>query len=121
MATRLYRRYLQLFNQWPLDPSKGRGRDLGQHIRNRVAITFSHGESTEIPDHGKCQDILSSLERIANDTYYLPSDAKISTSSGLTPESCSLLTSDQAQELMRSQEEDTIKLLTYSFHKKLLK
>ena len=97
-SSRLYKRYLQLLNQWPLDPSKGRERDLGQHLRNRIASAFKDGENTQVADVAKCEAILASLERIANDTYFLPNDAKIATASGLDPESAAYLTSQEAIE-----------------------
>lgn len=94
-SSRLYKRYLQLFNQWPLDVTKGRHRDLGQHLRDRVAVAFDKGEATTISDVAKCEAVLASLERIANDTYFLPEDRKIATSTGLSSDVCSLLTSEE--------------------------
>lgn len=100
-SSRLYKRYLQLVNQWPLDPSKGATRDLGQHLRNRIAETFSKGEATEISDAAKCEAVLASLERIANDTYFLPGDRKIATSTGLSTAQCSMLTSEEGLEALK--------------------
>lgn len=109
-SSRLYKRYLKLLDQWPLDPSKGRQRDLGQHLRNRITSAFKDGENTEIPDVAKCEAIVSSLERIANDTYFLPNDAKIATATGMDPGSISLILSEEGMQMLEEAKQSKILL-----------
>lgn len=92
-SARLYRRYLKLCQTWGVDSSK-QGRDLGEHIRNEVGKAFSKGELSQIANLEECEKKLQSLERIANNKYYKPSDADLPTASGATREECHLLISN---------------------------
>ena len=83
MTRNLYSRYMKLCKTWGSDPRKV-GRDLGAQIRERVVSEFRQGDLTVIKDPDECQAKLESLERIASNTYYQESDARMITSTGLT-------------------------------------
>lgn len=83
MTRNLYQGYMKLCKTWGSDPRKV-GRDLGAHIRERVVTEFRQGDLTVIKDPDECQGKLESLERLASNTYYQESDARMIPSTGLT-------------------------------------
>ena len=93
-SARLYRRYIKLCEAWGVDSTK-QGRDLGEHIRARVAAAFNQGELSKIPDLEDCEKKLESLERIASNKYYRESDASLPTSTGATREECQAIISNE--------------------------
>lgn len=99
-----YRNFLKLLEQWPLDPTKT-GRDLGQHIREQVKITFKAGDVYS-GDETECNRIHASLKRLADNQYgRLYPRKSNSCASGLSADEChSLLTTEFLEELKKSDE-----------------
>ncbi|XP_022243034.1 ubiquinol-cytochrome-c reductase complex assembly factor 2-like [Limulus polyphemus] len=105
MAAHLYRRFLRLCEIWGLDSTK-KGRDLGQHIRERVTQTFVHGEVTKVNNLEECVEFHESLLRLANNYYgkhYQRHD--ISSASGLTAEECRMIVSTDSMKQLAHIEE----------------
>jgi hypothetical protein len=100
-SARLYRRYLKLCETWGVDSSKS-GRDLGEHIRKEVGKAFAKGELSQIPNLEECEKKLESLERIANNKYYRPSDAELPTASGATRQECHAIVSNDGLKASQS-------------------
>ncbi|PSN42690.1 Ubiquinol-cytochrome-c reductase complex assembly factor 2 [Blattella germanica] len=99
---RSYRQFLKLLEHWPADSTKV-GRDLGQHIREQVKISFKSGE-INIGNEAECNRIYSSLKRIADDHYaqlYLRK-SRVS-ASGLSADECQgILSTEFLEELQKS-------------------
>ncbi|XP_069797811.1 ubiquinol-cytochrome-c reductase complex assembly factor 2 isoform X3 [Narcine bancroftii] len=91
MAATRYRRFLRLCEEWPLDRTK-KGRDLGAFLRQRVALAFREGESTQIADPEICDQMYESLARI-NSAYYKNKYPRLRNTSftGITVEECQLV------------------------------
>lgn len=89
-----YKQFLRLLESWPLDSSK-KGRDLGQHIREKIAEAFPTGETSKI-NVEECANVHASLKRLA-DNYYGDKFKRTHSSSatGLTLEQCSGITSTE--------------------------
>ncbi|MBN3276346.1 UQCC2 factor, partial [Polyodon spathula] len=68
MSATRYRRFLRLCEEWPVDETK-RGRDLATFLRQKVALAFREGESTQIADPEKCDQMYESLARIHANVY----------------------------------------------------
>ncbi|MGH0176710.1 UNVERIFIED_CONTAM: hypothetical protein FKN15_072808 [Acipenser sinensis] len=68
MSATRYRRFLRLCEEWPIDETK-RGRDLATFLRQKVALAFREGESTQITDPEKCDQMYESLARIHANVY----------------------------------------------------
>lgn len=106
-TAQLYRRYMKLCQEWGTDPTKT-GRDLGEHIRQSVAAAFQRGESSSLSDFSsgigspttleECSLKLESLERLAANKYYRPSDADLPTSTGGTKEEVRAMISNEGLE-----------------------
>ena len=95
MASSRYRKLLKLCESWPVDATKaGGGRDLGFHIRERVATGFKQGDATRI-DPVECDRIHDSLQRLATDHHRSkhPRTLSSSTASGMAVEDLRLATS----------------------------
>ena len=69
MAAHRYKQFLRVIENWPLDATKGKQRDLGALLRDRFAAEFKQGELSEIRDPEKCNKMLTSLENIVNDRH----------------------------------------------------
>lgn len=104
----LYKNYLKLLKQWPLDPSKA-GRDLGEHIRKEVGAAFSSGDSFR-GDTTKCMKKYESLKRLADNHYCNKYKRSIqSSASGLTVEHCTSVLSKESLEILNKQNEGIFK------------
>ena len=67
MATR-YKKFLQICQMWPLDPSK-QGRDIGVQLRQQVGEAFRLGEASQIADSAKCDAYYEALRRIVTNHH----------------------------------------------------
>ncbi|XP_032819188.1 ubiquinol-cytochrome c reductase complex assembly factor 2 [Petromyzon marinus] len=100
MAATRYRLFLRLCEEWRLEPSK-RGRDLGEHLRARVAAAFREGEHTQIADPEKCDQMYESLVRMNTNYFQKKYPRRQNTSfTGMTAEDCRLILSTDNLEAM---------------------
>ncbi|XP_006813354.1 ubiquinol-cytochrome c reductase complex assembly factor 2-like [Saccoglossus kowalevskii] len=115
MAASRYRKFLRLCQEWPLDETK-RGRDLGKHIRDRVAIAFKHGEHTKITDEKECDRMLENLQKINTD-YYKNKYPRLydSTATLCTLEQCTIIVSTDFMEDMNELNKGTFQKLREAF------
>ncbi|NP_001279403.1 ubiquinol-cytochrome-c reductase complex assembly factor 2 [Callorhinchus milii] len=100
MAATRYRRFLRLCEEWPIDRTK-KGRDLGTFLRQRVAQVFREGESTQIADVEKCDQMYESLIRL-NTNYYRTKFPRLTNTSftGVTVEECqAVLATDNMKQM----------------------
>ena len=68
--TSRYKRFLQVCQRYPILSERGKAvTTLGTYIQQQVKNKFVYKESTQLKDPVKCDRILSSLERLANDHY----------------------------------------------------
>lgn len=104
---------MKLLEQWPVDPTKV-GRDLGQHIRERVKIAFKAGEVYHW-DENDCNRIHASLKRLAGNQYgqMYPRNSK-SSASGLSAEECHALLSNEFLEELKKSEQGFFSKLFYT-------
>ena len=64
-----YKKFVKLLEMWPLSKNVLPGsKDLGQHIRERVASEFQSGKAADI-NVAECDRIHDSLHRIATNSY----------------------------------------------------
>uniref|UniRef100_A0A672YPN4 Mitochondrial nucleoid factor 1 n=2 Tax=Sphaeramia orbicularis TaxID=375764 RepID=A0A672YPN4_9TELE len=99
MSATRYRRFLKLCEEWPRDESK-KGRDLGTFLRQRVAAAFREGESTQISDPEKCDQIYESLARINGNVYRQKFPRVRDTSfTGVTVEECKVFLTGSATQM----------------------
>ncbi|XP_077990503.1 ubiquinol-cytochrome c reductase complex assembly factor 2-like [Glandiceps talaboti] len=91
MAASRYRKFLRLCEQWPIDKTK-RGRDVAQHIRDRVAVAFKHGDNSQISNELECDRIYDNLHQINTD-YFKNKYPRLydTTATGCTLDECRLL------------------------------
>uniref|UniRef100_A0A8C6SGG1 Mitochondrial nucleoid factor 1 n=1 Tax=Neogobius melanostomus TaxID=47308 RepID=A0A8C6SGG1_9GOBI len=93
MSATRYRRFLKLCEEWPRDESK-KARDLGTFLRQRVAAAFREGESTQLSDPEKCDQMYESLARLNSNVYRQKFPRVRDTSfTGVTVEECRVLLS----------------------------
>lgn len=129
MTRALYQGYLKLCKSWGTDPRKS-GRDLGAYIRERVAVEFKEADLnrelnlTVIKDPLACQAKLDSLNRLASNTYYQESDAKIIPSTGLLRQELEMWTSSDglqaSKEMAESSKMEQLKLSLKFYTEKYL-
>ncbi|XP_041084655.1 ubiquinol-cytochrome-c reductase complex assembly factor 2 [Polyodon spathula] len=100
MSATRYRRFLRLCEEWPVDETK-RGRDLATFLRQKVALAFREGESTQIADPEKCDQMYESLARIHANVYKEKFPRVRDTSfTGVTVEECRVvLATDSMQQM----------------------
>ncbi|XP_006628541.1 ubiquinol-cytochrome-c reductase complex assembly factor 2 [Lepisosteus oculatus] len=100
MSATRYRRFLRLCEEWPRDETK-KGRDLGTFLRQKVALAFREGESTQIADAEKCDQMYESLARINTNFYKQKFPRAQDTSfTGVTVEECRMvLATDSLQQM----------------------
>lgn len=119
MTRAVYQGYLKLCKDWGTDQRKI-GRDLGVHIRERVANEFKEADLTVIKNPVECQAKLESLQRLASNYYYQESDAKIIPATGLTKDEIEIWTAsdtlDASKNLQESSKLDQLKV-AFSFYK----
>ena len=108
-AASRYRKFLKLCEMWPVDASKT-DRDLGLHIRRRVADGFRQGDASQI-DVAECDRIYSSLHRIASN-HFRRSYPRLrdSTFSGMNAEDCRMVNSTEGLETLRSKKFSFLKI-----------
>lgn len=89
MASRdLYRRFASLCGRWPKDESKA-GRDYAEFFRDQLARSFPHGELGQLENPREVEAAISSLERLANNSYFNENSLKRASASGLESWVCS--------------------------------
>ncbi|KYO44008.1 ubiquinol-cytochrome-c reductase complex assembly factor 2 [Alligator mississippiensis] len=101
MAATRYRRFLKLCEEWPVDASKW-GRDLGSHLRGRVAQAFREGENTQVANPEDCDQMYESLVRI-HTNYHKNKYPRLNDTNftGLTMEECRIvITTDNLKDVM---------------------
>uniref|UniRef100_T1JKJ4 Mitochondrial nucleoid factor 1 n=1 Tax=Strigamia maritima TaxID=126957 RepID=T1JKJ4_STRMM len=82
-----YKKFLRLLDKWPIDPTKT-GRDLGEHIRVKIAQGFRQGE-TSVVNERECEKTYASLSRIASNYYGDKYKRRFeSSASGLSADDC---------------------------------
>ncbi|XP_055510541.1 ubiquinol-cytochrome-c reductase complex assembly factor 2 isoform X2 [Leucoraja erinacea] len=115
MAVTRYRRFLRLCEEWPLDQSKA-GRDLGAFLRQRVALAFREGESTQIADPEKCDQVYDSLARI-NSAYYKNKYPRLRNTcfTGVTVEECRMVLATDNMKQMEEMKKGMWKKLREKF------
>lgn len=100
MAQRLFREYIALFKDWPIDATKT-GRCLGEHLRGKFNQDFSRGELSENVDEARWNKMLKDLRPIANNEYATKYARMRSTAAlNLSKEQCKLTMSNQAIKFM---------------------
>ena len=110
MAAARYRQFLKLLEQWPVDKNKV-GMDLGVYIRERVALGFRHGETSQIPNIDECDRNYDALQKINSNKYKnMYPRLKSGNASGCSLEECRVMTSTEAVNLLR--EEDGLEKMT---------
>ncbi|XP_068235444.1 ubiquinol-cytochrome-c reductase complex assembly factor 2 [Palaemon carinicauda] len=115
MSRNSYRSFLKLLEKWPLDTTKTGGRDLGEHIRQRITTTFKQGDVTVVNEE-ECHRIYSSLDRLASNVYATKYPRTLqSSSTGLTHDQCRDINST---EFMKAAQEDATPLYAKFFGKK---
>lgn len=108
MAAGLYRRYLRLLEKWPADPTK-QSRDLGKFLRDQIKLTFTAGELSSPVDQEKCLKTYETLNKIADNHYFEKYKRTLSSSAtGLTPEQCKAVLSDDFLEFLKEDDESFI-------------
>ncbi|KAF7398889.1 hypothetical protein HZH66_006786 [Vespula vulgaris] len=109
-----YRNFMKLLESWPLDKSKP-GRDLSQHIRDQVKLTFSKGDITTPVDQEQCDRYYASLKRITSNHYgQIYKRNLTSTASGLTAEQCNIALSPEMKEYLEEENKFFLKKLISS-------
>ena len=100
----LYRRFLRLFQDWPLDKTKV-GRDLGAQIRKSVADAFPQGENSQV-DAKYWEASLKSMSRLtANYHKNNYPRLKENNCTGLTAEECQLVLSTETLEMLQAEDQ----------------
>lgn len=110
MAATRYRRFLKLCEAWPVDDTKV-GRDLGAHIRERVAKAFQRGDASVI-DEKKCDEMYESLYRISSNQHL----KKYQRSHN---ENCSGLEADQLRLLLATESLQELEQYNMTFTQRL--
>ncbi|MGH0161577.1 UNVERIFIED_CONTAM: hypothetical protein FKN15_041241 [Acipenser sinensis] len=104
MSATRYRRFLRLCEEWPIDETK-RGRDLATFLRQKVALAFREGESTQIADPEKCDQMYESLARIHANVYKEKFPRVRDTSfTGVTVEECRVVLAKGKERSLRTLE-----------------
>lgn len=100
MAQRLFRAYISLFKDWPIDATKS-GRCLGEHLRGRFNKEFSRGELSENIDEASWTKMLKDLRPIADNVYAAKYSRMRSTGAlNLSKDQCKLTMSNAAMKFM---------------------
>lgn len=87
MSSNVFRKVTLLLSKWPLDLSK-KGRDIGEHLRHKVAINFPQGETSKVHVQ-EWSNFVEHLGNIANNKS-LTNHPRIlkSSATGLSVEEC---------------------------------
>jgi hypothetical protein len=68
MSGKLFREFVSLFKEWPIDTGKG-SRCLGVYIRKHFSQHFQRGELSENVNVQEWSKTLHDLKQISNDVY----------------------------------------------------
>ncbi|MBN3295124.1 ubiquinol-cytochrome-c reductase complex assembly factor 2 [Amia ocellicauda] len=118
MSLTRYRRFLRLCEEWPRDETKT-GRDLGTFLRQKVALAFREGESTQIADPEKCDQMYESLSRINCNVYKDKFPRLRDTSfTGVTVEECRMVLATDSMQQMEDAKKGMWKKLMQRFSSK---
>lgn len=118
MASSLYKRWLKLFEVWPIDATKT-GRDLGEHIRKKVLGAYKHGETTTIENLAECEKDFASLQRLSRNIYANKYPTKLTGASYLTVEECRDVVSSSNLKRMNVEDKELSKKLSNKFSQKV--
>ncbi|RNA31285.1 ubiquinol-cytochrome-c reductase complex assembly factor 2 [Brachionus plicatilis] len=100
MSQKLFREFIVLFKDWPVDATK-RGRCLGEHLRKNFTQSFKKGEFSDDIDVAHWTKVLKDLKPIANNEYVSKYPRFLSTASlGLSKDQCKITLSNQAKKYM---------------------
>nr|CAH0098163.1 unnamed protein product [Daphnia galeata] len=103
MSTNVFRNVTLLLSKWPLDASK-KGRDIGEHIRQKVANSFTHGEASKV-DIPQWSKFIEHLGNIANNKSLIKHPRTLkSTATGLSVEDCKQIVSTDFLRCVQGQE-----------------
>lgn len=96
MTQRLFREFISLFKDWPVDATKT-GRCLGEHLRKRFSEAFNKGELSENINESQWQRYLNELRPIASNLYAAKYTRIRSTAAlNISKDQCKLTMSNQA-------------------------
>lgn len=99
----VYRRLIRLCQEWPLDKTKV-GRDLGAHIRQRVADAFPQGEASVV-ESNSWESLHESLSRISTSHHKNKYPRlKENNCTGLTSDECQLVLSTETLQMLQDEE-----------------
>ncbi|CAG9094520.1 unnamed protein product [Plutella xylostella] len=100
--TSQYKKFTKLIAKWPLDITKGE-RDLGKVIRDKVKSAFESTEKVNF-DSDLCNRQYTILNKLADNHYKNKyKRTKISSATGLNPEECNLILSDEVLEYLKEE------------------
>lgn len=103
MSQKLFREFIELFKNWPVDASKS-GRCLGEHIRKHFSQNFKKGELSENINVAYWNKVLNDLKPIANNEIAAKYPRHWSTGSlGLGKDQCRLTLSNHAMKIMEKE------------------
>jgi len=99
MGSRLYSRFIELVQKWPIDRTRT-GRDLGERLRKLVSEEFPQGPITKV-NESQLSAELDSFIRLSNNVYYNRYPRKFinSTATGLDHEKLKAITSTEGLEI----------------------
>ncbi|KAI9561844.1 hypothetical protein GHT06_012806 [Daphnia sinensis] len=102
MSSSVFRKVTLLLSKWPLDLSK-KGRDIGEHIRQKVATSFPQGETSKV-DVQEWTNFVEHLGNIANNKS-LTNHPRVlkSSATGLSVEECKEIVSTDFLSYVRGQ------------------
>lgn len=107
MSNNSYRKFLKLLAKWPVDETKGGGRDLGEHLRVCITNAFKQGDATAVNEL-ECQRIHSSLDRLASDVYATRYRRTLeSSSTGLSAAQCHEINSTEFMKAMGNEDHES--------------
>ena len=106
MTHRIFREFIALFKEWPVDATKS-GRCLGEHLRKQFSREFSKGELSENVNETRWQKALDDLRPIANNTYAAKHRRMRSQAAlNLSRDQCKLTMSNQAIKFLNENKYD---------------
>jgi hypothetical protein len=111
MADKLFRKFVTLFKNWPIDHGKGE-RCLGAYMRKHFNKSFTKGELSENIDVKHWNKVLFDLKLISNDVYFARYPRKKGSlargSLGLTKEVCRSILTDRSLKILAEKDPDQV-------------
>lgn len=107
--------------KWPIDETKA-GRDYGEFFRQQIKKEFPYDKQSQVKDPVKLDAAISSLERLADNSYFNENPLKRSSATGVEAWACRLAVSTEGLRAIQEQEEASlIKKLRKSLNVKFIK